>query len=49
MYQSDTVMNGIYLFGGINAKGELSSTLKYLKPIMTDNKVTAAEWVKIKQ
>mmetsp|Transcript_42735 Transcript_42735/g.65635 ORF Transcript_42735/g.65635 Transcript_42735/m.65635 type:complete len:236 (+) Transcript_42735:1805-2512(+) len=46
---SDTVQDGIYYFGGKNAKGEILSKLKYLKPIVADHKVVAAEWVKMKQ
>jgi hypothetical protein len=46
---SDTILDGVYYFGGKNAKGELMNKLRYLKPSMSDEKVTGVEWVKIKQ
>lgn len=41
---SDTVLDGVYYFGGRNAKGELQNKLKYLKPNMLDGKIISAEW-----
>ena len=46
---SDTILDGIYYFGGKNSKGDLLTRLKYLKPTMSDEKVTGVEWVKVKQ
>ena len=46
---SDQVLDGIYLFGGKNAKGELPSKMRYLKPTLSDNKVIHVEWLKLKQ
>lgn len=46
---SDAVLDGIYMFGGRNAKGEMSNKLRYLKPTLSDNKVIHVEWLKIKQ
>merc|ERR1712224_328846 len=46
---TDTILDGIYYFGGKNAKGELINRLRYLKTSMSDEKVTGVEWVKIKQ
>ena len=45
---SDTVMDGIYFFGGRNSAGELQTKLRYLKPHCMDNKVMSADWVKLK-
>jgi len=45
---SDAILDGVYYFGGKNAKGELLTKLKYLKPSLSDDKVTGVEWVKIK-
>ena len=45
---SDTILDGIYYFGGKNSKGDLLTRLKYLKPTMSDEKVTGVEWVKVK-
>ena len=45
---SDAVLDGIYMFGGKNAKGELPNKLRYLKPTLSDNKVIHVEWLKIK-
>ena len=45
---SDAVFDGIYYFGGINAKGELRNNLKYLKPQLSEGKVMSCEWSKIK-
>lgn len=47
--KSDEVLDGIYLFGGKNAKGELPNKLRYLRPTLSDNKVIHVEWLKIKQ
>jgi len=41
---SDTVLDGIYYFGGKNAKGELPTKLKYLKPACQQGKLVGAEW-----
>jgi hypothetical protein len=46
---SDTILDGVYYFGGKNAKGEHMNKLRYLKTNMSDEKVTGVEWVKIKQ
>jgi len=46
---SDTILDGIYYFGGKNNKGELLTKLRFLKPTMSDEKVTGVEWIKIKQ
>lgn len=46
---SDQIQDGVYFFGGKNAKGELSNQIKFLKPNCIDNKVVSAEWQKIKQ
>lgn len=47
---SDAIMDGVYYFGGKNAKGELLSTrLRFLKCTLSEDKVTAVEWMKIKQ
>lgn len=45
---SDTVMDGIYFFGGRDGKGELINKLRFLKPTTIDNKVVAIDWNKIK-
>lgn len=45
---SDTVLDGIYFFGGKNAKGELQNKLRYLKPTLQEGKVITCEWQKIK-
>ena len=37
-------MDGIYYFGGKNAKGELQNKVRYLKPTISDGKVIAVEW-----
>ena len=49
MRLSDAFNEGIYFFGGKNAKGELKSNLKYLKPTMNVGKVVSLEWNTIKQ
>jgi len=36
---SDAVFDGIYFFGGVNHKGELLNRLKYLKPLMSEEKI----------
>jgi hypothetical protein len=46
---SDTVLDGIYYFGGKTESGELTTKLKYLKPHCMDGKVMSADWVKLKQ
>ena len=45
---SDAILDGIYFFGGKNAKGELLNKLRYLKPITSESKVMTVEWQKIK-
>jgi len=45
---SDAVFDGIYFFGGKNNKGELLNKLKYLKPLMSEDKVLSVDWQKIK-
>lgn len=42
--KSDAVLNGIYMFGGKNAKGELPNKMRYMKPTLSDNKVISVEW-----
>lgn len=46
---SDTVLDGIYYFGGKNSKGELQNKIRYLKPTISDGKVITVEWQKLKQ
>lgn len=46
---SDAVFDGIYFFGGKNNKGELLNKLKYLKPLMSEDKILSVDWQKIKQ
>ena len=46
---SDAILDGIYYFGGKNAKGELQNTLRYFRANMQDGKVMGGEWQKIKQ
>eukprot|EP00356_Strombidium_inclinatum_P015495 CAMPEP_0170490632 /NCGR_PEP_ID=MMETSP0208-20121228/8772_1 /TAXON_ID=197538 /ORGANISM="Strombidium inclinatum, Strain S3" /LENGTH=119 /DNA_ID=CAMNT_0010766073 /DNA_START=1639 /DNA_END=1998 /DNA_ORIENTATION=- len=46
---TDTIMDGIYFFGGVNIKGELSGKLKYLKPTCSESKVMSIEFQKLKQ
>jgi len=41
---SDAVFDGIYFFGGKNTKGDLLSKLKYLKPVMSEEKVLSVDW-----
>jgi hypothetical protein len=41
---SDAINEGVYFFGGKNAKGELKSSLKYLKPTLINDKVSKLEW-----
>jgi hypothetical protein len=45
---SDAVFDGIYFFGGVNSKGELLNKLKYLKPLLSEDKVLSVDWQKIK-
>ena len=45
---SDAVFDGIYFFGGKNNKGEMLNKLKYLKPLMSEDKVLSVDWQKIK-
>ena len=40
--------DGIYVFGGVNSKGEMSNELRYLKPHVSEGRVMSAEWVKLK-
>jgi len=42
------VQDGIYFFGGKNAKGELQNKLRYFKPIVIDGKVVHGEFVMLK-
>lgn len=46
---SDAILDGIYYFGGKNAKGEHLSYIRYLKTTISEGKVTMCEWQKIKQ
>ena len=46
---SDAILDGIYMFGGKNGKGELQNKLRYLKPVTAENKVIGIDYVKIKQ
>lgn len=46
---SDTILDGMYYFGGKNGKGELQAKLRYLKLHCIEGKVTQAEWQKLKQ
>lgn len=46
---SDAILEGIYYFGGKNAKGELQNKLKLLKPQMSEGKISTVEWQKVKQ
>ena len=41
-------MEGIYFFGGKNAKGELQNKLRYFKPVVIDGKVVHGEFTSIK-
>ena len=41
---SDTILDGVYFFGGKNAKGELPNKLKFLKPFCAQGKVQSVEW-----
>lgn len=43
--KSDSIQDGIYFFGGKNAKGELQNKLRYFKPVVIDNKVVHGEFV----
>lgn len=45
----DSIIDGIYFFGGKNQDGEISDKLRFLKPQIADNKVISVEWQKIKQ
>ena len=45
--QSDQVMEGVYYFGGKNAKGELQNKMHLLKCKMVDERISHAEWIKI--
>ena len=40
---------GIYIFGGINKKGELQSKLRHLRVATTDGQVKFGEWVKVNE
>lgn len=46
---SDQVLDGVYLFGGKNSKGELQNRLRFMRPTVSEGKVLAVEWNKIKQ
>ena len=46
--KSDSIQDGIYFFGGKNAKGELQNRLRYFKPIVIDSKVVHGEFVNLK-
>ena len=41
-------MEGVYFFGGKNEKGELSSRLRYFRPVTVDNKVIHGDFTPIK-
>ena len=41
---SDTILDGLYYFGGKNGKGELQGKLRYLKLHCIEGKVTQVEW-----
>ena len=47
-FQSDSIQDGIYFFGGKNQKGELQNKLRYFKPVVIDGKVVHGEFVSIK-
>jgi len=42
------VQDGIYFFGGKNAKGELQNKLRYFKPVVIDGRVVHGEFVQLK-
>ncbi len=42
-------MDGVYFFGGVNFKGELSGKLKYMKAQCSEGKVMSIEFQKLKQ
>jgi hypothetical protein len=44
----DTIIDGIYFFGGKNNSGQLQNKLRYVKPIMNESKIMSVEWHKIK-
>lgn len=46
--KSDSVLDGIYYFGGKNAKGELQNKLRYFKPVVIDGKIVHGEFVTMK-
>lgn len=46
--KSDAVVEGIYFFGGKNAKGEPQNKLKLFKPATIDGKVVHGEFVNIR-
>jgi len=41
---SDAILEGVYFFGGVNFKGELSNKLKFMKPTCSEGKVMSIEW-----
>ena len=45
----DAILEGVYYFGGVNFKGELSGKLKFLKASCSEGKVMSVEWQKLKQ
>jgi hypothetical protein len=44
--QSDQVLEGIYFFGGRNAKGELLNKLYWLKVKLIEQRISHVEWGK---
>lgn len=46
--KSDKVNEGIYFFGGKDIKGNLLNKLKFLKPVVLEQKVVHAEFQNIK-
>ena len=48
LFQSDSIHEGVYFFGGKNSKGELQNQLRYFKPTIIDGKVVNGEFTHLK-